>query len=112
MYSGPSQGGDVGGFSPNQCLAEQLTLSQPGGADYAHHSTTSPLNFSDLATALCVKGNNFNFNGLSSVKDAYLFYLIILYNFSDQMCRSINEGWTGSIVSYFFSSFGGGPINL
>ena len=26
-----------------QILADQLTLSQPGGgADYAHHSTTSP----------------------------------------------------------------------
>ena len=35
-----------------QFLAEQLTLSQPGGADYAHHSITSPHGFSDLATAL------------------------------------------------------------
>ena len=25
---------------PLQFLAKQLTLSQPGGADYAHHSTT------------------------------------------------------------------------
>ena len=25
-----------------QFLAEQLTLYQPGGVDYAHHSTTSP----------------------------------------------------------------------
>ena len=30
-----------GGAKP-QFLAEQLTLYQPGGADYAHHSTTSP----------------------------------------------------------------------
>ena len=35
-----------------QFLEEQLTLSQTGGADYAHHSTTSPPGFSDLATAL------------------------------------------------------------
>ena len=33
-------------------LTDQLTLSQPGGADYAHHSTTSPPGFSDLATGL------------------------------------------------------------
>ena len=40
--SGPSQEGGLGGCSPSQFLAEQLTLSQTGGADYAHHSTTSP----------------------------------------------------------------------
>ena len=33
-------------------LAKQLTLSQPGGTDYAHHSTMSPPGFSDLATGL------------------------------------------------------------
>ena len=33
-------------------LANQLTLSQPRGANYAHHSTTSPPGFSDLATGL------------------------------------------------------------
>jgi hypothetical protein len=38
---------------PPQFLAEQLTLSQPGGADYTHHSTCPP-GFSDLATALTV----------------------------------------------------------
>ena len=39
--------------APPQFFAEQLILSQPGGADYAHHSTTSPPpGFSDLATAL------------------------------------------------------------
>ena len=30
------------GLQPPQFLTDQLTLSQPGGADYAHHSTTSP----------------------------------------------------------------------
>ena len=40
------------GTCPHQVLAATLTLSQPGGADYAHHSTTSPPGFSDLATAL------------------------------------------------------------
>ena len=49
--TGPSQEGGWGGCSP-QFLAEQLTLSQPGRADYAHHITTSPPGFSDLATAL------------------------------------------------------------
>ena len=45
--------GGWSGFSPPQFLAKQLTLSQPGGADYAHHSTTSPPpGFSDLATGL------------------------------------------------------------
>ena len=40
---------------PHHVFRIQLTLSQPGGADYAHQSTMSPLNFSDLATALSVK---------------------------------------------------------
>ena len=37
---------------PPQFLAKQLILSQPGGADYIHHCTTSPPGFSDLATGL------------------------------------------------------------
>ena len=35
-----------------QILADQLILSQPGGADYAHHITTGTPGFSDLPTAL------------------------------------------------------------
>ena len=33
-------------------LADQLILSQPGGADYAHHITLGNPRFSDLPTAL------------------------------------------------------------
>jgi hypothetical protein len=41
--------GGLGSFSPpSRFLAEQLTLSQPEGADCAHHSTTSPLDFQTL----------------------------------------------------------------
>ena len=43
---------EIGYQGCRQGLTDQLTLSQPGGADYAHHSTTSPPGFSDLATAL------------------------------------------------------------
>ena len=35
-----------------QILADQLTLSQPGGTDYAHLITTGTPGFSDLPTAL------------------------------------------------------------
>ena len=35
-----------------QILADQLTLFQPGGTDYAHLITTGTLGFSDLPTAL------------------------------------------------------------
>ena len=35
-----------------QILADQLTLSQPGGTDYAHHINTGTPEFSDLPTAL------------------------------------------------------------
>ena len=42
----------AGGAIDPQILADQLTLSQPGGADYAHHITTGTPGFSDLPTAL------------------------------------------------------------
>ena len=37
-------------------LADQLTLSQLGGADYAHHINTGTPGFSDLPTALPLQG--------------------------------------------------------
>ena len=37
-----------------QILADQLTLSQPGGTDYAHLITTGTPGFSDLPTALII----------------------------------------------------------
>ena len=40
--TGSSQEGGWGEALAPQFFAEQLTLSQPGGADYAHHSTTCP----------------------------------------------------------------------
>ena len=36
-----------------QILADQLTLFQPRGTDYAHLITTGTPGFSDLPTALC-----------------------------------------------------------
>ena len=38
-----------------QILADQLTLFQPGGTDYAHLITTGTPGFSDLPTALVSK---------------------------------------------------------
>ena len=38
-----------------QILADQLTLFQPGGTDYAHLITTGTPRFSDLPTALYFK---------------------------------------------------------
>ena len=37
-----------------QILADQLTLFQPGGTDYAHLITTGTPGFSDLPTALLI----------------------------------------------------------
>ena len=47
-----------------QILADQLTLSQLGGADYAHYSTTCPPGFLTLAASL------YSTNGTSLV---YIF---------------------------------------
>ena len=50
MYdSGLSQGGGAGGASaPPQILADQLTLSQPGGAHYPHPVLQAPPDFQTL----------------------------------------------------------------
>ena len=42
-------------WGEGQILADQLTLSEPGGADYAHHINTGSPGFSDLPTALSYK---------------------------------------------------------
>ena len=52
-------------------MADQLTLYQPGGADYAHHINTGTPGFSDLPTALL-----------------FVSYLHIVSSFScDSYCR-------------------------
>ena len=45
-----------------QILADQLTLFQPGGTDYAHLITTGTLGFSDLPTALIRQDFDIFFN--------------------------------------------------
>ena len=44
------QGG--GGDRISQNLADQLTLFEPGWADFASHTTASPLGFKKLSTPL------------------------------------------------------------
>ena len=41
-----------------QILADQLTLFQPGGTDYAHLITTGTPGFSDLPTAILIQHEN------------------------------------------------------
>ena len=48
------QGGRPGRHVPPHFLADQLTLSQPGGGTLSPPSTMCPPGFSDLATALIV----------------------------------------------------------
>jgi hypothetical protein len=51
LKRGPSQGGDFAGFNISM-FGRTVNPISTRGADYAHHSTTNPLKFSDLATAL------------------------------------------------------------
>ena len=55
---GLSSLGVPGGPWHTQILADQLTLFQPGGTDYAHLITTGTPEFSDLPTALRWRHNN------------------------------------------------------
>ena len=41
-----------GAASPLRILADQLTLSQPGRADYTHHINACPPGFENLAASL------------------------------------------------------------
>ena len=54
-YSGLSSLGVCGVTGHPQILADQLTLSQPGGVDYAHYITTGNTGFSDPPMALLLK---------------------------------------------------------
>ena len=56
--TGPSSLGAPGVPWHTQILADQLTLFQPGGTDYAHLITTGTPGFSDLPTALLSKQVN------------------------------------------------------
>ena len=49
-----SSPGVLGVPRPLRILADKLTLSQPGVADYARHFTTGTTGFSDLPTALYI----------------------------------------------------------
>ena len=55
MYAGLSSLGVPGVPWHTQILADQLTLFQPGGTDYAHLITTGTPGFSDPPTALLCK---------------------------------------------------------
>ena len=44
--------GGQDGFLATQNLVAQLTLFQPGRADYAHHITAGPPEFENLTTTL------------------------------------------------------------
>ena len=57
LMQGCRQGGAGGASAPTIFDRSVNPISiRRGGADYAHHSTTSPPGFSDLATALAVMG--------------------------------------------------------
>ena len=64
---GGGGGGEEGEyvFPPPQILTDQLTLFQPGEADYAHQITTRPSRFSNLPPSLVLKDDTSNPAGQS-----------------------------------------------
>ena len=63
---------------PPQILTDQLTLSQPGGADYADHITNTPPHPQDFQTFL-----------LSCASKESLYYMLIL---DEMFIRQSGEG--------------------
>ena len=60
LRPGPSSLGVPGVPWHTQILADQLTLFQPGGTDYAHLITTGTPRFSDLPMALKMQRNAYS----------------------------------------------------
>ena len=56
LYRPVASGGAGGHMPPPHFFADQLTLSQTGGTDYAHLITTGTPGFLDLPTALLLCG--------------------------------------------------------
>ena len=59
IYRGVARGG-AGGASAPRNLAHQLTLLEPGWADFAPHTTVSPPGFKKLSTPLHMKFTSFD----------------------------------------------------
>ena len=85
-----------------QILADQLTLSQPGGPHYAHHFITCPLGFSDLATALswhvltCTQNTRhiyFNSTHCAPTGPGFIFLPRLFPN----PCLLVENGWAHSV---------------
>ena len=71
--SGPSSLGVPGVPWHTQILADQLTLFQPGGTDYAHLITTGSPGFSDLPTALYLQCRSYFFATAKFLHDAKMY---------------------------------------
>ena len=52
LEAGPSPAGGLGGALAPPVFGQSVNPISTRGANYAHHSTTSPPGFSDLATGL------------------------------------------------------------
>ena len=87
MYRAVPSEGAVGGSQAPQLLEDQLTLTQPGEGAFSPPSTTSPLGFSDFATALmCDQNDNHIARRISLGKKIWFRLLlqlniILLYSF-------------------------------
>ena len=64
-----------------QILADQLTLSQPGGADYDHHISTGTPGFSDPPTALLSLDSRQSLSQLSCNLKPKLLNKLRMHNF-------------------------------
>ena len=69
QWQGRRKGGTLGASAPPM-FGRTVNPISTRGADYAHHSTTSPLNFSDIATAL---------HGATSQQESFDFCRLLLF---------------------------------
>ena len=100
LYTGLSSLGVPGVPWHTQILADQLTLFQPGGTDYAHLITTGTPGFSDFPTALHSKQC---FQLVSwAMRRLHIFILKFLDLYSSEFFQAFQIGLT---LSFFLFRF-------
>ena len=64
-----------------QILSDQLTLSQPEGANYAHHFTTGTSGFSDIPTALVREQRHRSYTLVQNATlHMYIVWTLLIFN--------------------------------
>ena len=92
---GPSSLGVPGVPWHTQILADQLTLFQPGGTDYAHLITTGTPGFSDLPTALLTREEK--------LQETHGFFFTFPFKSLQNFVGQMSKTWQSQVLRFKFA---------